>query len=341
MPKYVSNFKILDEVVYVKDEEARQALQNLKVPLSELVVLGDSYTKGFLSGGTYAAEPIPEILAEYLGLNLHNYGVNAAGYTIPGNTFYSQANNAIADTSYDHNLVKYVIVIGGINDVNNNPSGDHAGASKLLVATLASAFTNAEIILAPCWGAVSLPDFQEAIFRNICYITDQDTYRTRVLYDNIKCLIGYKELMGNDNVHPTQEGYRILATNIYGMLSGSPVVRGKDISITALNGWNITYMKVYRNENGFRAFGFVTPSANVTSSNSDICNVEANGTFAGSIYATCSTSGGSACCVEWDPGVALTSAPVNGKLSVYHDLGVTITAGTNILIDIQVPLLNY
>ena len=314
-------------------------------PLTELIVLGDSYSRGYLYGGNYANPNMSQMLASMLELNLHNYGVNGAGYTIPGNTFLSQALNAVQDESYDHARVRYIIVIGGINDVNNNPSGNVLEASLTLVDLLHQQFENAIVVLAPCWGAVSLPDSQEKIFRNICSISLATHRRTMFLYENLKALIGYKDLMGMDSIHPTVEGYRLLAQNIYNMMHGSYIPRGKEIALTALNDWNIDNLHCFRTEDSVRLYGYATPSEDVTLESSFIAQIEPNGTFAGGVFQECYWAKGGVqnynCAVQFEPGTALTQAPNNGYVRMYNDHGNTVPAGCNLLINIEVPLLNF
>lgn len=328
--KAEDHFNIMGELIYNDD------------PLTELVVLGDSYTNGYLAGGGTSSIKIPEVLANLFNLNLHNYGVNAAGYTIPGNTFESQLVRAIADLTYNHNKVKYVIVIGGINDVNNNPSGNVKAAANALVTAACTAFVNAKVIIAPCWGAVSLPDTQEPIFRNICDINVIGN--VLCLYDNLKALIGYMELMGGDSIHPTEEGYKTLALNIYQMINGAYLPRGKKLTLNALNDWDISNLHCYRSEDSVRLYGYATPANDVTLETSFICTTEYDATFAGGIFSECyAFKDGEVnypCAIQFEPSVALVHAPVAGFVRMYNDHGHTVKAGSNVLINIEVPLLN-
>jgi lysophospholipase L1-like esterase len=337
----VSNFKIMGEVIDVKDNTARASIANLEAKnLTELVVLGDSFSRGYLSDGAgYASPNMSEMIASELQLNLHLYGVNASGYTISGNTFQQQASNAINDTTYDHNKVAYVIVIGGIND-SNAAAVNADEASKTLVTTLASAFINAQIVLAPCWGGVSLDIPHEKVFRDICSV-GTDVNNINILYDNLKCLIGYYDLMGADNVHPTQAGYNMLAKNIVAMLHGGYIPRGKIIGATAGSGWNIDNLYCMRNENEIRLYGYVTATATITSDKMEIATFTPDsGSVAAGFYADCASTNYHSYALDFEPGVSLIGYEQNGHLYLQNDGGVTIEANTNIAINMGAPILN-
>ena len=343
----VSKFNVLGRVINIKDAVVRNLLNNHinslsdTVYLTELVILGDSFSQGYLAGGGYANPNMSQIIADELNLNLHNYGVNGAGYTISGNTFQSQATRAISDTSYDHNKVKYVIVIGGINDANLGDINGVETASKLLVETLGNHFTKAEIVLAPCWGGVALNYEKELFFRKICSV-GYERVNVNMLYDNIKCLIGYYNFMGADNVHPTQEGYFILAKNIVSMLHGGYIPRGYDVTLTAGSGWNISNLACTRTEDSIHIYGFVTSTKVITADDMVFATLSPNsGCVGAGGYIECMATNFVSYPVRFEPGVSLKGYEQNGFVGIANDRGVTIPSGTSMAINFSLPILNY
>lgn len=336
----VKEIEVLGRVINIKDAQARAAIEDIRPEAygSEIVVLGDSFTQGYLAGGGYANPNMPTIIASELGLNLHNYGVNASGYTL-ANSFQSQANAAIADTSYDHARVKYVLVIGGINDANAVPKPDCSTASKLLQQTLASTFPTADIFIIPNWGGVALDIDHTKVFRSICSVAN-DNSRVSFLYDNLKTLIGYYTLMGADNVHPTQDGYYVMAKAITAMILGGNLPRSKALSITAGAGWDVSNLNVIRGEDDLLVYGYVTATQTITASETTIAVLppDSGCVGAGSYIESIATNYKSYP-IDIEPGVSLIGYEQNGFIGLQNDRGNTIAANTNIAINFRLPII--
>lgn len=344
--KFFDGISILGQKIFCKDSALTSRVDAI-VPivntlaskdLTELVVLGDSFTQGYLAGGGYANPNMPTIIATELGLNLHNYGVNASGYTLT-NSFQSQANNAIADTSYDHSKVKYVLIIGGINDANAQGFPDCSVASKLLVSTLSQTFVNATIVIVPNWGGVALDVNHSKVFRSICDIA-YNYDNVTCLYDNLSVLIGYYNLMGADNVHPTQDGYYVMAKSIVAKLHGGSLPRSKMINITAGNGWDISGLSVYRSEDALRVYGYVTATTDIGVNNMTIATLDpSSGCVGAGSYIECIATNYKSYPIDIEPGVSLIGYEQNGFIGLQNDRGNTITSGTSIAINFSLPIL--
>ena len=324
-----------------------QELAKKENSLTELVFIGDSFGTGYQPSGSYLANNIAKLIANMLNLNLHNYSSNASGFTVTGDgglNFNDLATNAISDSSYDHSKVKYVVVLGGINDVNNNPSGDVYNASGQLALKLHNAFPSAEIIFIPNWGSVGLPDTQEIIFANIGAIHDEDNGVGWFRYcsENLLTLIGRIDLMNADNIHPNQAGAYHMAWAICRLIKGSNICVFNKIELIPNDNWNISGLSAYRKSNSVRIFGVAIPNATVTSANNVICALPTTCVFSGTVHKVMpSNIGANSCTVEFTPPIALTSAPTNGKITMFHDHGATILPTGNVLIDVELPILNY
>ena len=367
----VSHFNIMGKIVDIKDNTARAGITNLnnevtrldgridttnlnlgnaintvdgKVDgilnsqLTEMVVLGDSFSLGTLSGGGVANPNMSTMIADMLKLVLHNYGVNGAGYTINANTFQMQLESAIADTSYDHNKVKYVFVIGGINDLNFNKLADHATASKNLQINIHAAFPNAIVVLTPCWAAPALTSGDEQIFRNICSAAGSFT-KTIMLYDNIKCLMGYSSLIGSDYIHPTAKGYMTLAENIVSLMQGSGLARGKQIGKVANSNWDVSNVNIFRGEDFIRIYGFAKANVAITTPTQlTICEVNNGAPYAGSLIKIC-PSANRYVLLQFNPSDDLGDTS-RGSIVLLNDYGTSVAANDMIFFDELIPLLN-
>ena len=83
--------------------------------LTELIIFGDSWSDPAVDGVVY-----PNIIASILKLNLHNYA--KSGANMIGNStidFDAQINNFIV-SSVNKTKVKYIILLGGINDYRDS-----------------------------------------------------------------------------------------------------------------------------------------------------------------------------------------------------------------------------
>lgn len=341
--RYVSEFEVSGEVLTIKDKEAREGIDRLNdEKLTELVVIGDSFTQGVTAGGVVPIEEqLPTLLGKYLGLNVHNYGISEYGYTIAGKLFMTQAQTANNDNSYDHSKVKYVAIIGGINDVNFNPDGDIAGSANALRSYLQGAFPNAKIVQFPCWGGVSFTTFASwKVFGALGYGDDPNT----PVYYYPECttaLVGYPQYVSNDNIHPTAFGYDILAKCMLALLNGTYYERRRNSYITAPtahDGWNTDNLAIYMDKDCITFSGTVVATKDITSDDLDICDIPAPFTFPTSFSTAVARFDltGAVLTLQFTPPLTLTNAQTTGNITLFADGGKTIVSGTTIPIYVSV-----
>ena len=122
-----------------------QAIVNLKGELlsqKHMVLIGDSYTN--------PAVPLNntplwwEYVCKNLNVVAHNYAKGGAGYQVKGNLFSTQVAKAVADTTYDHKMVEYCVVYGGINDIGQIA----ATMVQNVYDALQKEFVNAKVVIA-------------------------------------------------------------------------------------------------------------------------------------------------------------------------------------------------
>lgn len=122
-----------------------QAIVNLKGELlsqKHMVLIGDSYTNPAVPLGN---TPLWwEYVCKNLNVVAHNYAKGGAGYQVPGKLFSTQVANAVADASYDHKMVEYCVVYGGINDIGQIT----ATMVQNVYDALQKEFVNAKVVIA-------------------------------------------------------------------------------------------------------------------------------------------------------------------------------------------------
>lgn len=122
-----------------------QAIVNLRGELlsqKHMVLIGDSYTNPAVPLGN---TPLWwEYVCKNLNVVAHNYAKGGAGYQVRGNLFSTQVANAVADASYDHKMVEYCVVYGGINDIGQIT----ATMVQNVYDALQKEFVNAKVVIA-------------------------------------------------------------------------------------------------------------------------------------------------------------------------------------------------
>ena len=118
--------------------------------------LDDRYVKEFHDPvavfiGSSNAEPDTgwvETFCTRNGLVNKNFAVGGGGFNQPGAlSFYTQATNAIADTSFDKSKVKFVFIVDLSNDTRGKASV--VSSANTVFTMLESAYPNARIIVVP------------------------------------------------------------------------------------------------------------------------------------------------------------------------------------------------
>lgn len=168
-----------------------------------MVIIGDSFS---YSAGGYTETPYWwEYVERRCGITAKNYAQGGCGYTVGSKTFIAQANEAVADTSYDHARVKYCVVLGGVND--------HGAYNSTLVNAVVQAlineFTNAKILIA----------FNTGRARDDSNTARQSVFKWLAESGTPHCSIACVEnidgaIQSNDSVHPTTDGSAIIADYI-------------------------------------------------------------------------------------------------------------------------------
>lgn len=352
----VSKFKILGQTINVKDATARSNISTINntisniqtdlnkkaLDLTELVWIGDSFSTGIQPDLSYLSDPIPKVVAAKLGLNLHNYGANAAGFCSVGeggSTFLTQIQAAIADTSYNHDAVKYVVFLGGINDVNLGYTYDQINAaSNNVFNTLKSDFTNAEILYFPNWGAVYVDKAGQYKFSGV-NPTNNNERASRYFGSFLGNLVGAPALMASDNVHPNQLGAYKDADTIVSLINGEIPNSLIEVPIVAGSAkWDISHLKIWHDYENIIFEGYATVLDTITLS--DLVIGYFNIGFNGNQYIpVVANTGGCTVTAEIVPISGIINDPP-GHVSVYNLQGNSLSVGENVLFtNVRIPIL--
>ena len=208
--------------------------------LSELVVVGDSYTA--LEGSNWA-----ELVAQQLGLNLHKHATSSMGFVheVGGHTFVD--NLDWGETTTQKNRTKYVICYGGINDKSENKT-DLYNNVKTFCSTAKTTYPNAQIIIVgPQTSATNYLGYQDTI-----NAIQKGASASGVAYANAFDWLfinqfSYSDTYASDNIHPSELGYKIIASKMLNLLNGS-IIQNNLIDFSFANNLTGT-IRVSQNNN--------------------------------------------------------------------------------------------
>ena len=222
---YTSNvagtFKIFQTGTFLSVEKIN--VNNLVAPNepSELIVIGDSWSDLAVTDAIWS-----NIVSKELGLTLHNYAVNGAGFVKPTTKLMNTQIDTFINSSIDKTRVKYIILMGGINDYKLGVSmSDLANAIISCYQSLKSVCPKAKIIyINNCEYPYTLAQsiYWTRLFKKLAKTCNIELYNTDVSYN--------MELFNSSNYfHLTQDGQKFLAKNIISFLNGMPTTRIADV----------------------------------------------------------------------------------------------------------------
>lgn len=208
-------------------QEEVSELQQGSSGLTEIICVGDSYSTGYQPSGS-VSPVLPQVVANDIGLTLHNYAVNASGYTKGGDTnhtFLQQLEEAEGDSNLNNNAVKYVLIIGGRNDASGPAATESAmrTAVENTIDFAKTAFPNAEIVVVPLWDFSVLSDSAQTLFYAIYQTALRRKAPVLTSENSPFWMVGSTaDFYNGTDIHPNSSG-----TNIFGHLI-SNLIQGSD-----------------------------------------------------------------------------------------------------------------
>lgn len=187
-----------------------QAIVNLKGELlsqKHMVLIGDSYTNPAVPLGN---TPLWwEYVCKNLNVVAHNYAKGGAGYQVSGNLFSTQVANAVADASYDHKMVEYCVVYGGINDIGQIT----ATMVQNVYDALQKEFVNAKVVI-----ALNAGQKNQRNHSNNRRTLVRDMVQSGI---DIFSTAGIELFIGTvDSTHPSTQGNKVLGAYMTSKIGG-------------------------------------------------------------------------------------------------------------------------
>lgn len=181
-----------------------------------MVVIGDSY-----SDPNYFNQNWVYHLTTNYGYTVHNYAKSGSGFVIKGGynaNFVTQANNAVADTSYNHDDVTDIVIYGGYNDLINNTEDpdEMATNAATIVSALHASFPYARIrILAITCGLYTFISLDQLtsinkFLNNLITIPNCEVKNTTFWFSRYLRVQGMLE-DDKEFIHPSALGHQHLA----------------------------------------------------------------------------------------------------------------------------------
>lgn len=236
----------------------------LETAKKHMIVIGDSF-----STTTYnpASTAWYTIVAKRLGLTVHNYAKDSAGYVHVGSgdrTFSIEVDDAIADTSYDNNDVEYVFVYGGLNDMRTSDINSLNSSASALFTKIASNFPNARIVCAGIntWNSGFWVNGTKTT-ANYWYEMKAYCRESGVIFINTSywLLNNANSFYDGGTGHPNAEGNAVFATNLLTALFGTAGTVNSDIyQLTANATTGSGSITLYANNSVIKIQGSATTS---------------------------------------------------------------------------------
>lgn len=190
------------------------------------VWLGDSITEGYLAG----SNPYRTIINNAFNFTAHDYWTGGTGWIAAKTpSFPTQADNAISDTSYNHNLVSSIFLIGGVNDFPTSDSDASRIQSNVTdtCTKLLTSFPNAVIYLGAYLGGqlsetYTILDDNKVKAHNAIVKGGINTASSRVrVFSCANWLSWDKTLYNSDGLHPNAEGHKSIARAVLEVMQGN------------------------------------------------------------------------------------------------------------------------
>lgn len=226
----IDNNKIADNAVTTaKIADGSITPIKLATNLHDMVVVGDSLSD--------ISNEVPEarlpnwsqVLSNELNLTLHNYAVSGVTFAGGGPAdIPAQMQNAINDSRFNNDNVKYVFIEGGINDISTNMNGGNVYNSVFNTIQMAvNAFKNAEIYIIPLMVGVAPAGLWSTnwnqfniVLTNIFYAASlTKAHCIKYAWEWLSGLFDKYNANG-DTAHPNAEGFKIIAKMVYDGING-------------------------------------------------------------------------------------------------------------------------
>lgn len=225
--------------------DTNNTILNKKVNIndSNILIIGDSYANGVTNGTNYTTSWV-----EFFKQNINNNNVikiaeNGSGFCSVGengHTFLSLLRDSNIENKND---INYVIICGGINDISFN----YDDINNNLINTInyiKENFPNAKIYIGMISNRKDMTvDGENARFllmNKILRIYQYACLNGCYYLNGVEKIMKYKYFISDDNIHPTENGYRHLGSAIaQSLITGNVTWNFNDLKELQINNTNI------------------------------------------------------------------------------------------------------
>lgn len=207
---------------------------NTKLPLkenklTEIVIFGDSWSDPTSLDAIWGTQ---DYIGKELNLNVNNFALSGARMSGTDNTsLQAQINTFENDSNVDKTKVKYIVVLGGINDFRNDVSYNVLTAKiEEQIPRLKTMCPQAKIVyVSNCrWYY----DKDQGDYW--CGVHEELRYGLMIPTLNLFGTMGVEMYNTNNYFHLTQTGQKIMLSNIVALLTGGEIQYWED-TITLSN----------------------------------------------------------------------------------------------------------
>lgn len=192
------------------DEESESQVEEIAEPKKKILFFGDSLTAGY---GLEVSQAFPALIQQKLDSLGRDYTVINAG--LSGETTASGKNRLGWVLEEDIDII--IIELGANDGLRGIPLAETKSNLKSMVETVQQKLPNAEIILAgmkipPNMGPEYTAEF-EGIFPDLA-----SGGKVHLIPFLLEDVAGIPDLNQDDGIHPTVEGQKIVAQNVWDIL---------------------------------------------------------------------------------------------------------------------------
>lgn len=206
-------------------------INNLQIKQDKLVVFGDSWSDPTVADAIWYSN-----LAEELNLTSINYAKDSAGFVEPSDNLISTQIETFRSSDVSKETVKYIVVMGGINDYNNGVSAYNLYEEiKRCLDTLHEVCPNAKILY--------VSNCKYPYTKNQLYYWYQ-VHNAVLKYNSLNLMNKVGLPLFSNSFHLTQVGQIWLAKNINACLTGGELLTYLDSRTFENENISITYTTI-------------------------------------------------------------------------------------------------
>ena len=202
------------------ENNVKTSISNLETGLNKIALFGDSWTDPTSLDAIWGT-----LIGGALNLTTHNYAKSGAYMSGETETSLKSQVDTFLNEDIEKTKVKYIVVLGGVNDFRNNVAWDVlAEGLETQIARLKTSCPQAKIVyVSNCqyYYSKEQGDYW-------CGVHQQLRYAVSIPTLNLFGTMGNEVYNSNNYFHLTQVGQRIMMSNIIALLTGGEIQHWQD-----------------------------------------------------------------------------------------------------------------